>query len=129
LNRLKKMATNGNNKYTAAQMIDAIQAAEGNLTEAARIIGCSRTTIYNYMEKYVTVKQTYEEVNEKTIDWVEDKLLDQCRRGNMTAIIFFLKTKAKHRGYVERQEFTGKEGKDLIPENIVRIITHDGDSS
>jgi len=95
---------NGNGKYTAEQMIKAIESAEGNLTEAARILQCSRTTIYNYMNRYVTVKQAYEDINESTIDWVEGKLLDQCRRGNITAIIFYLKTKAKHRGYVERSE-------------------------
>ena len=109
MNALKKMA-NGNGKYTAAQMIEAIQEAEGNLTEAARILGCSRTTIYNYMERYVTIKEAYAEANERTIDWVEGKLLEQCRRGNITAIIFFLKTKGKHRGYVERQEVSGPDG-------------------
>ena len=45
---------------------------------------------------------------------VEGQLLSQIRRGNITAIIFFLKTKAKHRGYVERHEYTGKDGKDIV---------------
>ena len=29
-------------------------------------------------------------------------------------MIFFLKTKAKHRGYIERQEITGKDGDNLF---------------
>ncbi len=101
-------------KYKADQMIQAIEAAEGNLTQAAKNLGCARGTVYKYLEKYPTVKQAYEEANERTIDMVEGQLITQCKRGNITAIIFYLKTKAKHRGYVERQEYTGKDGKDIV---------------
>ena len=107
---------NGNGKFTAEQMIKAIQDAEGNLSEAARQLECSRQTVHNYINKYVTVEQAYHDINEQTIDMVEGKLLDQIRKGNITAIIFYLKTKAKHRGYVERQEITGKEGEGLTIE-------------
>ena len=103
-----------NGKFTAEQMIGAILKAEGNLAEAARSLQCSRTTLYNYMNRYVTIKQAYEDINESTIDWVQDKLLDQCRRGNITALIFYLKTKGKHRGYVERQEHTGADGGAIV---------------
>lgn len=86
-------------------MIAAIENAEGNLTQAARLLGCNRNTIYKYINDFSTVKEAYERVNEQTIDFVENKLMEQVKRGNITAIIFYLKTKAKHRGYVERQEF------------------------
>jgi len=56
-------------------------------------------------EDFATVKAAYEEANERTIDMVEGQLLTQIKRGNITAIIFFLKTKAKHRGYIERHEY------------------------
>lgn len=32
-----------------------------------------------------------------------------------SAVIFFLKTKGKHRGYVERSELTGKDGAPIAP--------------
>ena len=92
-------------KYTADGMISAIVEAEGNLTQAAKILGCSRTTVHKYINDYATVKQAYHDINEQTLDFVEDQLMTQIKRGNITAIIFFLKTKGKHRGYVERQEF------------------------
>ena len=92
-------------RYTADQMIQAIESAEGNLTQAAKNLGCARGTVYKYIEKFPTVKTAFEEANERTIDMVEGQLLSQIRRGNITAIIFFLKTKAKHRGYVERHEY------------------------
>jgi hypothetical protein len=92
-------------KFKTEQMIEAIETAEGNLTQAARLLNCSRSTVHSYINKFVTVKKAYEDVNEQTIDFVENQLMVQVKRGNITAIIFYLKTKAKHRGYVERQEF------------------------
>jgi hypothetical protein len=47
-------------------------------------------------------------------------MLDKgMKDGNMTAIIFYLKTQGKSRGYVERQEVTGADGKKLFEVTIV----------
>ena len=116
------MTVNGNGKFTAQQMIEAIEDAEGNLSEAARLLQCSRQTVHNYINKYTTVKQAYHDINEETIDMVEGKLIDQCRRGNITAIIFYLKTKAKHRGYVERQEFQHEGGDKPVQVSIIEVV-------
>ena len=102
-----------NERFKAAQVIEAIELAKGNLAQAARLLKCNRNTVYGYINRYSTVKEAYERVNEETIDYVEDKLMNQIDRGNITAIIFFLKTKAKHRGYVERQEYQ-HDGKVVI---------------
>jgi hypothetical protein len=40
------------------------------------------------------------------------------KAGNVTAIIFYLKTQAKDRGYVERQELTGADGGKLQVEYV-----------
>lgn len=103
-----------NEKWTAKQMIDAIEQSKGILAQAARIVGCSRHTVTNYIDRYPTVKAAFDEANETTIDYVESQLLKQIGAGVPAATIFFLKTKAKHRGYVERQEHTGKDGEPLV---------------
>jgi len=77
---------------------------------AARLLNCTRNTVYRYIENYATVKAAYEEQRETLIDFTEDQLFKQVKAGNITAIIFTLKTIGKHRGYVERQEVTGKDG-------------------
>ena len=91
-------------KYSAQQMIDAILEAEGNLSQAARILGCSRQTVHRYVNDYSTVKDAYDEALERKIDHVESKLHDLIDKGHPSSIKYYLSTKAKHRGYVERQE-------------------------
>ena len=95
-------------------MIDAVQDAKGILAAAARQLGCSRTTLYNYMERYSTVKDAYIDARESLIDFTEQQLFKQVSEGNITAIIFTLKTIGKRRGYVERQEVTGANGGELV---------------
>jgi hypothetical protein len=47
------------------------------------------------------------------------KLLNAIREGKTAELLFYLKTKGKKRGYVERQEITGIDGQQLFE---VRII-------
>ena len=96
-------------KYTAQQVIDALEESKGIIAVASRKLGCTRATVYRYLKNYSTVKQAYDDANETNIDFVENKLMKAIDDGNITAMIFFLKTKAKHRGYVERQEI-GHDG-------------------
>lgn len=100
-------------KFTAQEVIDALEGSKGIVSQAARKLRCSRTTIYNYIDKYTTVKQALEDEREDLLDFVEGKLLENIKDGNMTAIIFYLKTQGKHRGYVERQEIAGAGGGPL----------------
>lgn len=97
------------------KVIEALQASNGLQAGAARALNVSRQTIANYIKTIPEVAEAYEQVNETTIDKVEGKLLENINAGNVIAQIFYLKTKAKHRGYVERVEQTGAGGKDLIP--------------
>jgi len=101
-------------KYTSDKMIKAIREKHGNLSAAARLLGCSRNTIARYIELYPTVKAVADEERETLIDFAENQLFKQVQDGNITAIIFTLKTIGKSRGYVERQEVTGADGGAII---------------
>ena len=113
MNTLKK---NGNG-ITSRQMIIAIAEAEGYATKAAALLGVSRTSFYNYLKKYATAQQALADTREKRHEWVESKLMQQIKNDNLTAIIFYLKTQAKHLGYVERQEFRHEGKVDLTVVN------------
>ena len=60
---------------------------------------------------------------ETMLDNAETALYDEALNGNTTALIFFLKTQGKSRGYTERQELTGADGGSIpityIKENRV----------
>ena len=97
-------------KFTANKVIDALREKHGNLSAAARFLGCDRHTVARYISQYSTVKEVADEERETLIDFAENQLFQQVKDGNITAIIFTLKTIGKHRGYVERQEVTGADG-------------------
>jgi len=101
-------------KFTTNQVIQALQDKHGNLSAAARFLGCDRHTVARYISQYSTVKEVADEERETLIDFAENQLFKQVQDGNITAIIFTLKTIGKSRGYVERQEVTGADGGPLI---------------
>jgi hypothetical protein len=95
-----------NNGFTAAQVIEAIRKSRGFVSTIAKRLGCERTYIYKLIEKYPTAKEALENEREGVKDFAEGKLIQQIDAGNVTAIIFYLKTQAKDRGYVEKQEIS-----------------------
>ena len=92
-----------------------ITEKRGNLSAVARSFGRSRTWLYNTLnDKYPELWAIVEEARESLIDDAESELQKQMlKKGNIAALIFFLKTQGKSRGYVERQELTGADGDKL----------------
>jgi hypothetical protein len=86
------------------KFIEALREGRGIITYACQKIGISRKTYYDWYQNDSEFKMLADEVNDTTIDVVESKLLSAINEGNLTAIIFYLKTKGKKRGYVERTE-------------------------
>lgn len=98
--------------YKAEDFLQHIPNSRGIVTVIAKRMGCNRNTVTNAMNRFPTVRQAIEEEREGMKDFTEGKLFEQINAGNMTAIIFYLKTQAKDRGYVERVENTGADGND-----------------
>ena len=53
------------------------------------------------------------------LDFAETMLMKHIREGDTTSLIFYLKTKGRERGYVERVEATGANGSPLVPAPVV----------
>lgn len=96
-------------KFTQEQILAAIKASNGNKSKAAEQIGCSRPTIDNYLSKYPELQKSYEEITESKIDNVEDTLYEMAIDGKLPAVMFFLKTVGKRRGYTEGKPQTSFE--------------------
>lgn len=100
------------------RFIDVLKKSRGIITSACESVDMSRQTYYNWLKDDEEFAEAVHEVQESAIDFVESKLMQKINgievvssKGEIfevppsdTAIIFFLKTKAKQRGYVEKSE-------------------------
>lgn len=97
---------------------EAIVKAFGNLSTAAKSLQVERATLYAWIEAE-GLEESVQEGRNRRLDFAESMLDKGMKDGNMTAIIFYLKTQGKSRGYIERQEVTGADGKKLFEVTIV----------
>ena len=109
-------------KFTIAQVIQALTKAGGIRLGAAMVLQCSPQTITNYCNRYPEIADAIPEIRANTLDLAETKLIEAIGKGNMTAIIFYLKTQGKERGYIERFEAGGPGGAPLVAPGAVTIF-------
>ena len=103
-------------------IIEALEQSLGVVTTACKKVGVGRTTFYGWLETDKEFAKAVDEIGEVALDFAESQLHRQIKDGNTTATIFYLKTKGKHRGYVERQEIDKPQEKIQI-----EIINGKGD--
>jgi len=120
------MVTNGANgasakrQETARRLIEALFETNGLVTLAADKIGIHRNTALRYANDFPSVKEAIQQAKERMIDIAESSLFRALQAGEPWAVCFYLKCQGKARGYVERQEVTGAEGKPLKVEIVVQ---------
>jgi hypothetical protein len=113
----KEMAT----KVTQAQVIEALKKNRGTMYLAAKELGITARSIHNYCKRWPKVRETIEAQQGELKDIAEVALHQAIRRGEAWAICFYLKTKAKDRGYSERFEYTGKDGGPIEQSHVDRL--------
>lgn len=96
------------------KFLEVYEKSFGFVGVACENANIGRSTYYRWLDEDSDFRQRCRDIEEANIDYAENKLLSQIREGNTTATIFYLKTKGKNRGYVERQEVTGRDGADII---------------
>ena len=107
-----------NVKHNKKRLLIALNKSLGIVTTACKTCDVSRGTFYNYMNNDPEFKKEVDDIENIALDFVESKLLNQIQDDNTTATIFYLKTKGKHRGYVERQEFDHTTKGDKLGDTI-----------
>lgn len=107
---------------TKRAMIEALEKSLGIVTTACKSVNIARQTHYEWMREDEQYKEAVEGIVDIAIDFAESQL-NQLMMGakhqvvtnkgeiveikdapNPSSIIFYLKTKGKKRGYVEKQE-------------------------
>ena len=105
-------------------MLQALTSALGNVTEAAEKIGIRRETHYAWLKDDAEYAAAVASLKNVALDFAESqlkKLMEGAERQalthdgkvvtikdapNTSAVIFYLKTQGKQRGYIERQELS-----------------------
>ncbi len=95
------------------EMLDALERSLGIVSTAADKAGVGRTTHYQWLKDDPEYKKQVDSIANSVLDFAESHLFKLVKDGNPAATIFFLKTKGKKRGYVERQEIEVQEKKPL----------------
>ena len=99
---MKKNLTKTNTKKRA--MIKALESTLGIVSTACKKVGVSRITHYEWYKTDDEYKAGVDSVADIALDFAESQLHKQISGGNPTSTIFYLKTKGKKRGFVEKTE-------------------------
>lgn len=100
---------------------EQVLAMRGNLAAVARAFGVSRQAVWKFVQEHDSLKETAAEARETMLDNAESSLQRAVISGEAWAVCFYLKTQGKARGYVERQEVTGKDGEAVVVRRYVGI--------
>lgn len=103
-----------------AAMLEALEKSLGVVTTAAKSIGITRESHYEWMRTDENYKAKVESLCDVALDFAESQLHKQIQNGEVSATIFYLKTKGKKRGYIESQRIAFEDGEGSV-ENTLKI--------
>ena len=95
------------NKISNKKIVDTYEKKGCNISATATALGIDRKTFSRWRQSSKTLDEMLTEAEESILDFTESKLIEKINDGDLTAIIFMLKTKGKKRGYIEGQFITG----------------------
>jgi hypothetical protein len=122
------------------KVLEKLFETKGIVTHACANANIARSTFYDWVATDSEFKLAVEEINETAIDFVESKLMEKIngvkvqtfnQKGKPvvydvppsdTALIFFLKTRGKKRGYIERVELDSVSPIQLLMNNPLTDI-------
>ena len=100
----KRYRTAKDREAAMADFLAAYEKSLGVLKPACEMTGMCRKTIWEWRKKYPEFDEACHECEETAVDFVETKLYKLINDGAEASTIFYLKTKGRKRGYVEKQE-------------------------
>lgn len=123
-------------EHLKKELLEALSKTRGIVSTACEMIGISRTTYYEYYNNDDKFKADVDELANVALDFAESKLFQKMEGITMgkrvdgaivtyevppsdTALIFYLKTKGKKRGYIERTEID-------LTQNKIEVILPEG---
>ena len=88
----------------------ALAELQGNVVAVAKRFGVHRSSVSELIAKRPALQRVVRDAREGMKDNAESSLYRAVLAGEAWAVCFFLKTQAKDRGYIERQEIRQEVG-------------------
>lgn len=89
---------------TTEKIVEVYRKKGCNVSATCAALNITRQTFYNRKAKSKKLEELINDADEALLDFAESKLMEKINDGDTTSLIFFLKTKGKKRGYIERVE-------------------------
>ena len=106
-------------------VIEALEKSLGVVTTACKNAGVGRTQFYNWLKEDKEFSKQVNDISNITLDFAESQLHKQIKDGSTSATIFYLKTKGKKRGYIEKIEVDQETKMEVSGFNIKDLIKFD----
>jgi len=101
-------------------LIQALERSLGIVTPACKEVGVSRETFYRYYREDDDFKKAVDDINEVTLDFTENQLLKKIKEGSERSILFYMKYKARKRGYTDSLDITS-DGKSITEIKLIQV--------
>lgn len=132
---VKSLETRGNKTHAKKKkVLIELEKCLGIVTTACLKLKIGRKTFYQWYNTDDDFKAKVDDIENIVIDFVEGSLYKQMQKADTTAMIFFLKTKGRKRGWGEylKMDHSFDEDKDKYKEslaaknkNLKKIIAQD----
>lgn len=110
-------------------LIEALEQSLGVITTACKMVGVSRDTFYRYIRSDEDFALKVKELENVALDFAESQLFKNIKEGKEASVIFFLKTKGRGRGYIEKSNVDLTSNGEKIERIEIEIIKHKGNES
>lgn len=100
----KRYRTAADRKAAMDEFLIAYEKSLGVLKPACEMTGIPRQTVWDWRRRFPEFDKACKDCEEVAVDFVESRLYKQIQDGSEACTIFYLKTKGKRRGYIEKQE-------------------------
>lgn len=101
------------------RLLVAMEQSLGIVTAACKQVGICRERFYEYYNTDPIFKKKIDDLDNVTLDFVENQLLKKIQEGSERSIVFYMKHKGKRRGYVSSTDIT-TNGESI--QTIIQII-------
>ena len=103
------------------RFIESFVKNMGNITKTCKTIGISRQTFYDWQKNSELFKKVVDEVNHVLLDFAEGQLFELMKDKNPSAVIFYLKTKGKQRGYQQSANIDHTNSDGSLNRRILQV--------